>query len=107
MTPVARVIEDLRLRLRDLAASSNATARKMALLCLVESGDRDVALYVHALADEDGYVRLAALRALGRLGDASSQVVTALRSMEASDPEDRIRRAAGVIAGRLTAKRTE
>ena len=102
VTPVARVIEDLRSRLRVLATGADATARKMALICLADAGDRDVALAVRALEDENAYVRLAALKALARIGDASPAVLTALRTMAEADPEERIRRAATVVAERLT-----
>ena len=74
----------------------------MALICLADAGDRDVALAVRALEDENAYVRLAALKALARIGDASPAVLTALRTMAEADPEERIRRAATVVAERLT-----
>jgi HEAT repeat protein len=101
LTPVARVIEDLRLRLRDLAASGATTTRKMALLVLADAGERDLDLYIRGLRDDDGYVRLAALRALGRIGNGSPSVVEALAQAAASDSDERIRRAAAVIAARL------
>ncbi len=101
LTPVARVIEDLRLRLRDLATSGAATTRKMALLVLADAGERDLDLYVRALRDNDGYVRLAALRALGRIGNGSPSVVDALLAVAANDSDERIRRAADAIAARL------
>lgn len=97
----APLVPDLAPRLRALAVSGPATTRKMALLCLADAGDRDAAFACAALADEDLYVRLAAVTVLGRLGDASPAVREALASVAAADAEATVRRAAAAVHDRL------
>src|SRR5688572_2966624 len=60
VTRAARESEDVRTRLRTLATKGTPRSRKMALLCLCDSGVRDGKLYRGALADTDPFVRLAA-----------------------------------------------
>ena len=101
VTAVARVIEDVRTTLRRMATGPDATMRKMAVLCLADAGDRDSTLAVAALGDDDVFVRLAGLTALGRLGDSSPSVLAAVERARTEDPDVRIRRAATAIRGRL------
>lgn len=98
----AALVPDLAPRLRDLVRSGSATTRKMALLCLADAGDRDVAFASTALDDADVYVRLAAVTVLGRLDDGSPALRLALATVADSDPEATVRRAAAAVLQRLT-----
>jgi hypothetical protein len=104
----ARSDGDLRDRLRRLVSAPSATVRKMALLCLAETGELDASIYRTALRDEDTYVRLAGLRALGRLPDDArhrQETLDAVRNIAESDLEPAVRRAATAIYNRLLAVR--
>ena len=97
----ARGEESLRAGLLVLAVSGRPLSRKMALFCLCAGGLRDATPFVAALADEDLFVRLAALTSLGRLGMREDGVLAAIAAVESGDPEPRVRRAAAAILERL------
>jgi hypothetical protein len=102
----AALAPDLPRRLRELATSGSPTTRKMALLCLADAGDRDVAFACGALRDEDAYVRLAAVTVLARLADDAALSREALASTASSDPEAGVRRAAAAVLERLDRARS-
>lgn len=97
----ARGEESLRRSLLTLAASGGALSRKMALFCLCAGGLCDASPFVAALADEDPFVRLAALTSLGRLGMREDGVLAAIAAVGRGDIEARVRRAAVAILERL------
>ena len=99
----ARASADLRSRLRALAGDGQARTRKMALLCLCDSGERDGGLYRGALADADPFVRLAALTSLARGGDRSEETLSAISAVADTDADARVRRGAVAILRRLGA----
>ena len=100
----ARESPQLRMRLRTLTTGGAATTRKMALLCLCDSGERDTEIYLRALGDRDALVRLAALTALGRIGDSSAPPLAAVSAVADADTEATVRRAAVAILRRLAPK---
>jgi hypothetical protein len=102
VTRAARESEDVRTRLRTLATSGAPRSRKMALLCLCDSGVRDGKLYRGALADADPFVRLAAMTTLVRSGDSSAESIAALRRVSEDDADARVRRGATAILSRLS-----
>lgn len=102
VTRAARDSDSLRARLRSLVAGGTALSRKMALLCLCDSGVTDGDLYRGALADEDPFVRLAAVTSLARSGDASPASLAALRAVIDGDTDARVRRGATAILSRLS-----
>jgi HEAT repeat protein len=102
VTRAARDSDVLRTQLRSIVASGTPRSRKMALLCLCDSGVSDGHLYRSALADEDPFVRLAALTSLARSGDASPESLAALRAVIDGDADARVRRGATAILSRLS-----
>lgn len=98
---LAREHDDLRARLRGLSSGGSPQARKMALICLCDGGERDGGVFRAALSDEDPFVRLAALTSLARLGDRSPASLQAISAVVERDPEDRVRRGAGAVLRRL------
>lgn len=97
----ARTSLPLRARLRLLATSPSATARKMALMCLSGSGESDPSIYVTSLGDEDELVRVAALTSLGRVGAVSTSVLEAVGAVAEGDAKATVRRAAAAVLRRL------
>lgn len=100
----ARESERLRATLRTLASEGTPRSRKMALLCLCESGVIDGDFYRRALGDDDPFVRLAAVTSLARSGDDSPESLEALRVASQSDEDTRVRRGAGAVLARLSAR---
>jgi HEAT repeat protein len=101
VTREARGSASLRARLTNLSASGGPRSRKMALLCLAESGVKNGDLYRRALADADPFVRLAAVKSLARSGDASAESLAALRAASEGDEDVRVRRGATAVLSRL------
>lgn len=100
----ARVSAEFGASLRRLAKSGTPTMRKMALLCLGDSGDSgdgQRSALLEALGDADAMVRLAALTALARSGDASSSTLNAIAAVADGDSEARVQRAASAVLRRL------
>jgi hypothetical protein len=102
VTREARESVIVRERLRILSANGSPRGRKMALLCLCDSGVADGVLYRAALSDDDSFVRLAALTSLARTGDRSAESLAAIRKVSESDADVRVRRGATAILSRLT-----
>jgi len=98
----ARESAALRVRLRELTESASATMRKMALLCLAESGEREAAIYLRALDDPETLVRIAALTALSRAGIATDGVLEAIGQLAGADRAAAVRRVAAAIHRRLS-----
>lgn len=107
VTREARDSDALRGRLRSLVAADSPRLRKMAILCLCDSGERDGALYRGSLGDEDPFVRLAALTSLARSGDRSGQSLAAVKAVSESDDDVRVRRGAVAILARLGGERSQ
>lgn len=103
LVEAARPSAGIRAQLRALVAGGNARTRKMALLCLCDSGERDGALYRAALADADPFVRLAALTSLARGGDRSDESLSAISALADGDGDARVQRGAAAVLRRLTA----
>lgn len=97
----ARTDDGVVRRLRSLAQAGGPAARKMALACLADGGVRERTVFLRALGDPDPLVRIAALTALGRVGDRSAAALEALRKVADGDAEATVRRAASAILGRL------
>jgi hypothetical protein len=103
VSPRARVSEGLARRLAGLSRTGAPAVRKMALLCLCDSGCTDAALFRHGLDDDDRYVRLAALACLGRIADRSQETIAGVERIASSDPYPNVRRAAcAILERRLT-----
>jgi hypothetical protein len=102
VTRAARESDNLQTRLRSIVARGTPRSRKMALLCLCDSGVCDGTIYRGALADEDPFVRLAAVTSLARSGDASSESLAALQAVIDGDTDERVRRGAAAILSRLS-----
>lgn len=103
LVDVARGSAPLRARLRELATNGTTRSRKMALLCLCDSGERDGVLFRSALADPDPFVRMAGLTSLARGGDRSNESLSAISNTADGDEDARVRRAAAAVHRRLTA----
>jgi ATP-dependent DNA helicase RecQ len=85
---------------RVLAAHSSADVRRQAAVALGKIGDPAAAEgLIAALDDEAPQVRQYAAAALGRLG--TEEALAALRTLQASDPEDFVRSAARTASGRI------
>ena len=101
VTQEARGSAGLRMRLRSLSTDGTPRSRKMALLCLCDSGGSEGDTYRHALGDEDPFVRLAAATCLARSGDRSPDSLAALRTVSEADADPRVRRGASALLSRL------
>lgn len=103
----ARDSADLRDRLRNFGTDPSARMRKMALLCLCDSGEQELQPFVSALADIDPYVRLAALTSLARRGDRSTESLSAISEVAKTDARANVRRAADAVLRRLAGTPTQ
>ena len=98
---LARESSILRDQLGALVGDDDPRRRKMALLCLCEAGAHDGAVYRRALADDDRYVRMAALTGLARSADRSELSLAAIARLERDDADPGVQRAAAAVLRRL------
>jgi hypothetical protein len=107
LAPQASCDDGLRAKLRQETAAADPVRRKMALLCLSDAGEADAGMFRNALRDADLYVRLAGIRALGRLGRRDDTTLVALGQLADSDDAANVRRAAAAVRERLGGGDTE
>ncbi len=90
---------------RNLINSENPIQRRMAVYCLRDLGVEDSSLQLRFLGDTDPLVRVAAVTALSKQAQLSSDVVSVLMRIKSDDTDSRVRSAARFVLEQLDIRR--